>query len=73
MFDFFKKKASMIEMKVFNDKTYTLDSAAQDPKLFKDRKCELYKKGYSYRVERVGLGKYVLWSVKKHKGGVKNA
>jgi len=73
MFNFLKKKTKGIETKVFNDKVYVIDSTAHHPKMFKDRKRELWKDGYSVRVERRGIGDYILWSVKKNKGGVKNA
>ena len=73
MFDFLKTNKPKIETKEFNGKEYFMDSSAHDPKLFKDRKRELYKSGHSTRIERNGIGDYILWSVKKTKGGVKNA
>lgn len=73
MFDFLKTNKPKIEKKEFNGKEFIMDSSAHDPKLFKDRKRELMKTGYSIRVERRGIGDYILWSVKKQKGGVKNA
>lgn len=73
MFDFLKNKKPGIEKKEFNGKEFIMDSSAHDPKLFKDRKRVLMKTGYSTRVERRGIGEYILWSVKKQKGGVKNA
>jgi len=65
MFDFLKRKAKGIETKVFNNKEFIKDSTAHDPKLFKDRKRELYKSGHSVRIEREGMGIYVLWAIKK--------
>lgn len=70
MFDFLKRKAKGIETKVFGGKEYFMDSSAHNPKLFKDRKRELYKSGHSVRIERSGIGDYILWAVKKQKGGV---